>query len=85
MNHKLTDGIIKANAALKCINLMGLQISIQEMNISRRYPWRCGNFSDSYAFPVANSCACGSVFECGNAVLTWRLCRFYGVWVLRFP
>ena len=26
MNHKLTDGIIKANAALKCINLMGLQI-----------------------------------------------------------
>jgi hypothetical protein len=38
MNHKLTDGIIKANAALKCINLMGLQISIQEMNISRRYP-----------------------------------------------
>lgn len=38
MNHKLTDGIIKANTALKCINLMGLQIYIQEMNISRRYP-----------------------------------------------
>jgi hypothetical protein len=38
MNHKLTDGIIKANTALKDINLMGLQISIQEMNMSPRYP-----------------------------------------------
>jgi len=61
---------------------MGLQISIQEMNISPRYPWRCGNFSDSYALPTANSCACGSVFECRNERLTLRLCRFYIACVL---
>jgi hypothetical protein len=58
MNHKLTDGIIKVNTASKYINLMGLQISIQEINIFPRYPGRCGNFSHSYVLPVANSCAC---------------------------
>jgi len=63
---------------------MGLQISIQEINIFPRYPGRCGNFSHSYVLPVANSCACWSVFECRNVSLTWRLYRFYGVWVVSF-
>jgi hypothetical protein len=38
VNYKLTDGIIKANTALKCINLTGLQNSLPGINTIPCYP-----------------------------------------------